>query len=63
MESLLLLTGDDLGLGSTLDLLSLALKLLRELTRLSLLSLDNFVLLKYNFKIRKQKIERENAPF
>ena len=57
--SLLLLTGDDLGLGSTLDLLSLALELLGQLARLPLNSLDNFVLLKkYKFKIRKQKEKR-----
>ena len=57
--SLLLLTGDDLGLGSTLDLLSLALELLGQLARLLLNSLDNFVLLKkYKFKIRKQKEKR-----
>lgn len=45
--SLLLLTGDDLGLSGTLDLLSLALELLGHLSGNSSWAIANFVLLKY----------------
>ena len=56
-----LLAGNDLGLGSALDLLSLALDFLGHLSGSLLGLLNDLILLKYKFKIRKQK-ERENAP-
>ena len=45
--SLLLLAGDDLGLGGTLDLLPLALELLGHLSGSPCGAFANFVLLKY----------------
>ena len=45
--SALLLAGNDLGLGSALDLLALALKLLGHLSGGPLGKLEGFVLLKY----------------
>ena len=45
--SLLLLAGDDLGLGGTLDLLPLALELLGHLSGSLCGAFANFVLLKY----------------
>ena len=47
MVSLLLLAGLNLTLGGSLDSLSLALDFLRELARLFLGFLKDFVLLKY----------------
>ena len=47
-RSLLLLAGDDPGLGGTLDPLSLALDLLGHLATFGSLLVDDFVLLKYS---------------
>jgi hypothetical protein len=60
---LLLAAGLGLGLGSTLDSLSLALEFLGQFTRGSSFLLYDFVLLKYIVNKIAKKRRRTNAPF